>query len=404
MWVLASSMFRSLNIRFQDRESFAQEYQRNLANGGIFIPTPEDFEAREVIEVELDLEFCERFVTLQAEVVSQVGSSEGGGSGVAVQFLMPADELRDLLGGIAGIASRASSAPAAPKRDKPTRASEGERLSLALRAEASGRVVRGRTRELGASRAVLWTEGPPLPVGELLRLVLLHPRGEGELAISGKVARRVERDGRITGIVIELDSEASEACSAALEGLRRAVREQQLASIRGPVAALGLANLLQTFASSSERGTFSVFREDEEGRISFEQGALRHVTIGPVCGMKALSRLLAWEDGEFYFAPTLDPQDPEQEPIPIYGAVLEAVTELDELGRLDLAALPASARLAQTTDQAPADLDKTAADLLQAAGRGSAVGTLLDAVSASDAESYRALLSLLEAGLLTPLA
>ena len=396
-------MFRSLNIRFQDRESFAQEYQRNLANGGIFIPTPEDFEAREVIEVELDLEFCERFVTLQAEVVSQVGSSEGGGGGIAVQFLMPADELRDLLGGIAGIASRASSAPAAPKRHKPTRASEGERLSLALKLEASGRVVRGRTRELSASRAVLWTEGPPLPVGELVRLVLLHPQGEGELSIGGRVAQRVERDGRVTGIVIELDGEASGSSSAALDGLRRAVREQQLASIRGPLAALGLANLLQTFASSSERGTFSVFREDEEGRISFEQGTLRQVTIGSVGGIKALSRLLAWEDGEFYFAPTLDPQDPEQEPMPIYGAVLEAVTELDELARLDLATLPVGARLARATDQAPADLDKTAAELFDAAGRGCAVGTLLDTVSASDAESYRALLALLEADLLAVL-
>jgi Tfp pilus assembly protein PilZ len=396
-------MFRSLNIRFQDRESFAQEYQRNLANGGIFIPTPDDFEPREVIDVELDLEFCERFVTLQAEVVSRVGSSGGDGGGVAVQFLMPADELRDLLGGIAGVASRASSAPAAPARDKPKRASEGERLSLALQLEAGGRIVRGRTRELGAARAVLWTEGPPLPVGELVRLVVLHPDGERDFPIGGTVAQRVERDGRITGIVVDLDSEATRSGSAALDDLRRAVREQQLASIRGPVAALGLSNLLQTFASSSERGTFSVFRDDEEGRISFEQGALRHVAIGSVGGMKALSRLLAWDDGVFYFTPTLDPQDPEQEPMPIYGAVLEAVTELDELARLDLAALPASARLARAGDDAPGDLDKTAAELLDAAGRGSAVGALLDAVSASDAESYGALLSLLEAGLLTPL-
>jgi len=233
--------------------------------------------------------------------------------------------------------------------------------------------------------------------------VLLHPRGEGDLSIGGTVAQRVERDGRITGIVIELDGEATGSSSGALDGLRRAVRAQQLASIRGPVAALGLANLLQTFASSSERGTFSVFREDEEGRISFEQGVLHHATIGAVGGTKALSRLFAWEDGEFYFAPALDPHDPEQEPMPIYGAVLEAMTELDELARLDLAPLPASARLARSADQAPGDLDKTAAELFEAAGRGNAVGSLLDAVSASDAEAYRALLSLLEAELLQKL-
>lgn len=392
-------MFRSLNIRFSDRESFAQEYSRNLANGGMFIPTGESFEAREVIEVELELEFCERFVTLQAEVVSQVGSAQGSGAGVAVQFLMPADELRELLGGIAGIASRRGAA-AAPARDKPTRAGDGERLSLAVRMEAHGWLVRGRTREVSASRVVLWNEGALVPVGDQVRLVLLHPSGQGELELRGHVVQRVERDGRFISIVVELEPEAAEANASQLEGLRRAVRDRQLASIRGPVAMLGLANLLQTFGSNSERGTFSVFRDGEEARLSFDQGVLRHVALGPVSGMKALSRLMAWEDGQFYFSPDLDPQDPERDPLPIYGAVLEAVTQLDELKRVDLTRVPGTLRLARAEGSAEDDLDKTAVALLEAAGRGATVASMIDAVPAPDADAYAALLSLLEQGLL----
>ena len=100
-------MFRTLAIRFEQREEFAQEYSRNLANGGMFIPTAEEFDLREVVEIDLNLDFCDRTVTLQAEIVTQVGSElqeAGGQAGVAVQFLVPAGELRSLLGDIAGIA------------------------------------------------------------------------------------------------------------------------------------------------------------------------------------------------------------------------------------------------------------------------------------------------------------
>ncbi len=394
-------MFRSLNLRFTDREAFAQEYQRNLANGGIFIPTRENFDTREVIEVELDLQFCDRFVTLQAEIVSQVGSSDpdAAGHGVAVQFLVPADELRDLLGGIAGIAPPPPPPPAL-LREKSPRSSRGARISLALRLESSSGIVRGRTLELSASRVVLWTDGPPVPVGDPVRLTLVHPNRGSDFSLGGNVSAHLERDGRVTGLVIDFDTTSTNVAMEQLDTLCAAVRSRQLEAIRGPVATLGLPNLLQVFASSSERGTFAVIREGEEGRVAFENGALRHVAIGPVHGMKALSRLLSWDDGDFYFLPELDPEDTECEPAPIYGAVLEAVTELDELRRLDLSRLPPTARVSSVPGAAPGpELDKTGAAVLKSAKAGITVSALLDAIPDSDAAVSRTLLALLEQGL-----
>ncbi len=391
-------MFRSLNIRFTDREAFAQEYQRNLANGGIFIPTSESFDAREVIEVELDLQFCDRFVTLQAEIVSRGGSSDpnAAGHGVAVQFLVPAEELRDLLGSIVGLAP----APPAPGREKSPRSSRGARISLALRLESSSGIVRGRTLELSASRVVLWTDGPPVPVGDPIRLTLVYPTGGSDFSLGGNVSAHVEREGRVTGLVIDFDATSTNVATEQLDTLRAGVRSRELEAIRGPVATLGLANLLQMFASSSERGTFAVVREGEEGRVAFENGSLRHVAIGPVHGMKALSRLLSWDDGDFYFLPELDPEDAQCDPAPIYGAVLEAVTELDELGRLDLSRLPPAARVSSVPGAAPGpELDKTGAAVLESASAGITVSALLDAIPDSDAAVSQTLLALLEQGL-----
>ena len=46
-------MLRKLTLEFPDREVFVQEYHRNLANGGTFVPTGLALEPRELIEVEL---------------------------------------------------------------------------------------------------------------------------------------------------------------------------------------------------------------------------------------------------------------------------------------------------------------------------------------------------------------
>lgn len=89
--------------------------------------------------------------------------------------------------------------------------------------------------------------------------------------------------------------------------------------------------------------------------------------------------------------------------MPIYGAVLEAVTQLDELSRIDRSLLPASARVRRDEDVDPPDPDdKTANALLElldgVQDQAWTVGALLDACPAYDADVYRALLELLDEG------
>ena len=177
---------------------------------------------------------------------------------------------------------------------------------------------------------------------------------------------------------------------------------QRLTSITGPIEMLDLPNLLQMFSSSAERGTLTVKGELEEGSIGFEGGALLYVRVGKVRGVKALSRLFAWESGTFEFGTDLDASGDQGEPMAIYSAVMEAVTQIDELGRLDTSALPSDAtleidpeRLAQR-EQDLSESERAVVDF--ASAESSRVGAILDGLDDFDAAIYQALGALLDAG------
>ncbi len=146
-----------LRLRFDDAPSFHEEFRRNISKGGAFLSCAEATELRAIVEVELDLAFCGEHLVLEAEVVHVVP-----GSGVAVEFLKPAVELRDelavFLGGDAATPpSRASSPKPAslPAKGLPRPApmrSPSKTLSIFRR--------RARARATGsATCSTTWTSG-----------------------------------------------------------------------------------------------------------------------------------------------------------------------------------------------------------------------------------------------------
>jgi hypothetical protein len=56
--------------------------------------------------------------------------------------------------------------------------------------------------------------------------------------------------------------------------------------------------LLQAFASSSsQEGTITAIHGNQEGYIAFGGGVLIATRVGRVMGIKALERMLQWEEG-----------------------------------------------------------------------------------------------------------
>ena len=127
---------------------------------------------------------------------------------------------------------------------------------------------------------------------------------------------------------------------------------------------------------------------------------LCYANLGPAVGIKALIRLLGWREGSFEFHAGLDPIETSQAPIALEQAILEAVEQLDELGRIDCARFAPEAKLdvrpsAAAGSEAPSKLEEAALELAQA---GFTVGRILDVIPEPDLEIYRALISLADSG------
>ena len=399
-------MFRKLKVQFATLIDFQREYQRNIANGGLFVPCNESFELREVVEVELDLKFCGRTVPIQSEVVSKRDrTSETGPRGVAVQFLDPIDDLRHLFSELVGITKGTPDMASAPwlERPGPTRRHDRSTLNTPITVVSSSGVASGRTTNLSRSGALISLDDviPPKP-GEAVTLELMHPQTGSVQRVSAKVVRTSTHvtDSSSAALAFELDAHDEEAIAKFVHELQTKFGVQPADAISGSIHILGLPSIVQMFSSAAEAGTLTVHCGDSHGRVVFANGGMQCAWVGEVNGLKALSRMLTWKTGRFEFVPVVDPNDRADEPIPMYGALLESVQFVDELQRLDLSGLLPNNEVSRTASAAPADLEKLDQDVLALADRGGSVARIVDEAPGFDSQVYSSLLRLLDLGLI----
>jgi Tfp pilus assembly protein PilZ len=392
-------MTRRLRVPFDDLEAFRREYETHIARGGLFVPTLERFEPRELIEVQLELRFCGAEPVLQAEVVRQLRPGGGSLRGIALQLLEPTPQLRARLEALTGVAR---SAAETPPRPGPDRRHERHPTRLPTRLESARRAEATYTLNLSESGALLPAGEDPLPIGERVRLSLVHPRSGEQFEVDARVVRHELRDGRVEHIAVEFASDLELGAGRSfLESSVAAAHARAIGRVEGDLAAMNPAALLQMLPASASEGTL-VLRAPQPGRIGcvlFRGGALALVSLGRLRGAKALSRLLAWEEGHFEYAPSIEPDEDHDEtaPLPLPGALLEALQHHDELRHVDRSALPGDA-LIERLRLPGAGSDKLQDDLLGMLERPRRTGELVDASPAYDVEVYRALLALLDAG------
>lgn len=406
-----TSQRRRVCVEFASAEDFQLEYRRNIANGGIFAESSESFHIAEELEVELRLLFRDQSILLPGEVVSHVPLRfvpPGGSPGAAVQFLLPVASLRERLDPIAcsplaGFSPR----PGIPEDRRKERRAPAR---VEARVETDGLAQGGRTCDLSQSGALVSVEGAPIPVGRSVNLTLVHPTRGSELQVSGTVVRQGSDASGTPVVAIDFGATAAgETACGFIESVQAADHSRRLGAIAGPIDLLGFANLLQMLSSSTDRGTLRVAHGALEGMLTFDSGAILSVTFGIAAGTKALCRMLALRSGNFEFRADLDPSQPSQptgEPLPIYSAVLEAVSKIDEQKRLDTSPLPTAARVGihmERLAEKAAGLDELQREVVDLASGGATVRGILDALPHYDADIYAALLELHTQGLLTPL-
>jgi Tfp pilus assembly protein PilZ len=453
-------MIRRLRLAFGEAVVFREEYERNIVNGGAFICTREAFEARDLVEVELELSFCGESVVLDAEIVhvasaEQVGSEAA--SGVAVQFLEPAPVLRDRLqrfvGGDGGTEAdsvgldrrslfgsddisgtdfdemfeerRADGASEAAffdpsevdlstsgENEAQTVVAADRRMAPRVRTRVQARVdaktisLEGRTRDLSEVGALISADASDLPIGKAVHLELAHPISGNRLEVEGTVSRHVETEGTVAAVGIEFGRDAGDAEVATfLEEVNQAEKELKGTGIYGAIEELGMEALVRMFGMNARRGTLTVISGVEDGSIGFDGGMLRDAQLGELRGVKALSRLLSWERGSFEFHARLDPAEGEPNAMALEDAIGQAVRQHKDViqakhtGILDPAArftIDGETLLGET------GLTKSQEAVLDLVAAGFSVRRILDVIPQPDAEVIEALKSLLDAEVLRP--
>jgi Tfp pilus assembly protein PilZ len=272
------------------------------------------------------------------------------------------------------------------------------------RIDASHVSLAGRTRDISESGVLVSLDGNDLPLGKEVRLGLVNPETGEELDVKGRVVRHIEAEGTVAAVGVEFDPGRDTQVRIVdfVRGAHETERDRREAGIAGVIEELGMANLLQMLGKSSQRGTLTVTSGSEEGVVAFESGLLRYARLGALKGTKALSRLMAWQEGSFSFHSQVDSIADEDEPLPLDGAILEAVRQIDEVHRMEMQDVDPGATLRldtaalRTFGEAFGKTEQAVVDL---AAAGLTIRRLLDVIPESDADVLQALRELVEGGI-----
>ncbi len=453
---------RRLKISFAEPTQLAAEFERNISKGGAQIQSGETPELREFVEVEFELRWRSETLVFEAEVVYC------GAGRVGVQFRKPAADLRNDLAPYMGAATPARTAPSArpratrapdpPASDDalfgdldlesdiaPTRRESltqtpdpraktvlrtarapapappaGDPLAAVQDRRSGQRAVarvparlqsthvslEGRTRDLSETGALISADASDLPLGKTIELELQHPESGERLAVRGKVSRHVEVEGTVAAVGVRFDPPPERASELRnfVSDIKRAESERARTGISGRIEELGIANLIQMLGQSSPLGTLTATHGAEEATIAFENGALRYALLGPLRGVKALARVLKWNEGTFAFTRSVDAITDEGKPVPLQSALLEAARQVDEAARV----APIDMRRRFEVDRAAlaeaGELAKLEEAIVDLAAAGLTVRRMVDVIPDSDGAVQEAIRALLESGVLLPKA
>ncbi len=347
-----------LHVRFESPEALRSEFDKNIANRGLFVATEEPYAVRQPVAVEIELVYLEGaggadcpggVIELEGEVVHCVPPemvSSGVVPGVALQLEDSAQALRERFTPLLG--KRAVREADADREGAQRRSARRNAVRVPVRVMPSmSPPFEATSRDLSATGILLSLREDGLPIDEIVRICLWHPSGDPCVVIDGKVVREVQnRHGRVAAVAVAFDrtQAADPRVRSVIDALREAGLRSQLGGISGSLADLGLANLLQMFGTSAPQGTLVVESDGEQGCIAFAEGQLLAVELGALSGRDALVAMLDWGEGRFEFQARADEaliaSAPRQ---PLAGAVLDALCVLDERERAGAETAPVEA-------------------------------------------------------------
>jgi hypothetical protein len=201
--------------------------------------------------------------------------------------------------------------------------------------------------------------------------------------------------------VIVMDQGSNEQSRPNLDVVAAQRRTSASRTMSGSIDEVPLPDLLQLFSTSKKTGALVVRTEEDVGRIFLQKGVIYYATINDLVDlppMKCIFRMLTWQKGLFDYDATDTREFPKPVDVTVQEILMESLRQLDELNafRDQLPAL--SARLALDTPIVPPlrDLAPDELDVLQLAHNFGRFGTMLDRSLATDVETARIVLKLIQ--------
>jgi Tfp pilus assembly protein PilZ len=398
---------KELRVRFETAEEFRKEYHQNIARGVMFVASDDSHAPHEKLDVVFDLSFSGRSIAVSGEVVVVIDPvlAEAGGTsaGISLRLGEDASDLRRKLEELSGISL-----------GKGTRSRVGDRrVAKRSGSDANIRIETREARFSGVTAnisyagvlALLWRA--TIPIGTAVRTVLSNPAVELELPVDGKVIHQTRcHDGLIAhGIQLHYPADRIDEVMSFIDFLQAFDRARRLGAISGEIDESGLGAILEMFVTTARAGTMIVSRGEEEGKIVFSDNEILHCTLGIVSGLKALSRMFGWKKGRFEFHHDLQLAGDLDSPQPLQAAMMSASVQMDEMARVAGGVLDAADTFEAASEQTEAlreSLSDVEREVLDYAAEGFNVEAISDVVADTDAEIYKALSALLDAGLIKP--
>jgi hypothetical protein len=100
-------------------------------------------------------------------------------------------------------------------------------------------------------------------------------------------------------------------------------------AFQGSLKELPLPDIIQLVSVSGKTGKFTLSRETDRGFIYLKNGQMVHATVGDLIGEEAIYALAIWNQGEFQFTPS---EEPDRQTITKSNTnlLMEAARRLDE--------------------------------------------------------------------------
>lgn len=189
------------------------------------------------------------------------------------------------------------------------------------------------------------------------------------------------------------------------QDLQSAAQRGQTRSMTGAIDEIPLPDLLQLLGSSKKSGVLVVRSDDDVGKIFMKKGIVSFATINDVDQvppLKSVFRMLTWTRGSFELGPPDEREMVGEISASVQELLMEGLRQIDELAviRDKLPDIGANLLVPHPLVPSLRDLSPLALDVLQLAYNHQQLATVLNQSAATDLDTARVVLSLLDGGYL----